>query len=59
MQGAHAGGEVKVCALCGETKALDAFGPKRGAKNDKDCYCRICSTLRRRHTLSVRPTAGV
>ena len=47
-------GPPKPCALCGVVKQHDDFGPKKGAKDGKDCYCRICSTLRRRYTIPVR-----
>lgn len=48
-------GAVKTCSLCGNTKALQDFGPKKGARDGKDCYCRVCSTLRRRYSIPVRP----
>lgn len=45
----------KVCSLCGVEKELEEFGPKKGSKDGKDCYCRICGSLRRRYTIPVRP----
>jgi hypothetical protein len=44
----------KTCSLCGVLKELEDFGPKKGSRDGKDCYCRICSTLRRRYTIPVR-----
>jgi hypothetical protein len=43
----------KTCSLCGVLKEMQDFGPKRGSKDGRDCYCRICSTLRRRYTIPV------
>lgn len=43
----------KPCSLCNVTKELEDFGLKRGSKDGRDCYCRICSTLRRRYTIPV------
>ena len=45
---------LKTCSLCGNTKPLRDFGPKKGARDGKDCYCRVCSTLRRRYSIPVR-----
>eukprot|EP00892_Ulva_mutabilis_P002817 jgi/Ulvmu1/12536/UM090_0023.1 len=44
---------LKTCSLCGNTKPLRDFGPKKGARDGKDCYCRVCSTLRRRYSIPV------
>lgn len=46
---------MKTCSLCGSTKDIADFGPKKGSKDGRDCYCRICSTLRRRYSIPVRP----
>ena len=49
-------GVQKTCSLCGATKDTAEFGPKKGSRDGKDCYCRICSTLRRRYSIPVRPS---
>ena len=52
-------GQMKTCSLCGSTKDMCEFGPKKGSRDGKDCYCRICSTLRRRYSIPVRsPCSG-
>jgi hypothetical protein len=46
-------GITKTCSLCGNTRDTSEFGPKKGSRDGKDCYCRICSTLRRRYSIPV------
>lgn len=48
----------KTCTLCQQAHARSKFGQKRNTKDGLDGYCRICSTLRRRFTTTVRCLAA-
>ncbi len=37
---------TKTCTLCKIQKPLDEFGPKKKAKDGRDCWCRACCRLR-------------